>query len=380
MKRLSFLFKEIIYRTISIVIFTLNFPFSYFKFKTFKLNKTKIILVFSWGGLGNFIMLLPFLNALKSGFKKAEIHVLTMNKVQYDFMNALMPDINVIFMQQKDDHIVSGVRFLASTLKGKHIDLSFHPYLEHTGRSIWWSKFVGTQFIVGFASPTTGPWQTIRLCLKEEISEGENYLNMLRALKMTIPTNGKLINVKEEVKDKARAILYKHLLTSERFIGIHCGSATSCKEKRWSTHKFIKLIKMLIAAYNDLGIAVLFGPDESDLLETFSNEFNEESRVNLIKTGDFLLLCSIMEYLTLFVSNDSGLMHLASAVGIPTISIWGPTNTIKNRPWGDHHVTIKLGISCSPCYKIGQPITCTNRVCLDGITEEKVFNVITEKL
>lgn len=366
--------------TIGVIIFVLLSPISFFKRKMFNPDKVERILVFSWGGLGNFIMLLPFLNALKIGFKEAEIHIVTMSKVQYDFMNTLMPDINVIFMQLKDNHIISGIRFLARVLRGKKIDLSFHPYLEHTGRSIWWSRFIGTQFIVGFASPTVAPWQTVRLCLNKEISEGENYLNMLRVLKIPIPINGKLINVKGDIKNKAKAKLGKHLITSNMFIGIHCGSAVSCKEKRWDVIKFMKLIKMLITAYNDLGIVVFFGPDESDLFETFSNEFNGEGCVNLIKTDDFLLLCGVMEHLRLFVSNDSGLMHLASAVGIPVISIWGPTDPVKNSSWGKQQVMIRLGISCSPCYKIGQPITCTNRVCLDGITTEKVFNVIAEKL
>lgn len=380
MGRLKILLKDLIYRMVGCSVFIPVSLFSYFKLKTFKPDSVGGILVFCWGGLGNLIMLLPFLKALKDGFRKAIIHVVTMNKAQYDFITQLLPDINPILMPREKDHIISGMRFLLGVLKGKTIDLSFHPYLEHTGRSIWWSRFLGPRIIVGFASPIFGPWQTVRLNLNKEISEGENYLNMLKVLNISVPLRGKLIELGEEVKSSARTLLDKNLKASGRIVGFHCGSSSFSKEKRWGVDKFTTLIKRLLSTYNDVGVVIFFGPDDSDLYEIYGNVFPDNKRVYLMKSAEILLFCACLEYLALFVTNDSGLMHLASAMGVPIVSIWGPTDPVKNRPWGNNFEIIRLGLDCSPCYRVGHINICPNRLCLEGITTEMVFDAVAKKL
>jgi ADP-heptose:LPS heptosyltransferase len=184
----------------------------------------------------------------------------------------------------------------------------------------------------------------------------------------------------DEVKNNARALINKNLDASRRVVGFHCGSSADYKEKRWSVDKFISLITMIISAYNDIGIMIFFGPDESDIYEIMSNSFSTNRRVYLVNENHITMLCGYLETLSLFVTNDSGLMHLASVMGIPIISIWGPTDPVKNRPWEKNVEIVRLGLDCSPCYKIGLLNTCTNRICLENISTEMVFNVIAKKL
>ncbi len=380
MKRFIILIKTFIYRTAGFLIFVPVSIISSLQLKRFKPDEAKGIIIFSWGGLGNILMLLPFLKAVKKGFKNAKVHVVTMSKLQYEFMLAMLPEIKPLYVPEKENHIISGIRSLRVKFKNKEIDLSFHPYLEHTGRSVWWSKFIGTRIIVGFAPPSIGPWQAVRLKVNKEISEGENYLNMLRAFDIDSPKKTKLIEVNEAIKKRARRLTDEALVTSGKIIGIHCGSLRSQKEKRWGVNRFIELVNMLLGFYEDLGIIIFFGPDEADLYFDFMAVFQDDGRIFLMKESELPLFCGLLEHLSLFVSNDSGPMHLASAMGVPIISIWGPTDPVKNRPWVKDIGIITLGLACSPCYRIGRPIICKERHCLEGITAEMLFNAIVKKL
>ena len=78
----------------------------------------------------------------------------------------------------------------------------------------------------------------------------------------------------------------------------------------------------------------------------------------------------------LFIGNDSGPMHIASAVSTPLIGLFGPTDTVKNRPWGDRKRTIiiKSRMKCAPCYRNGQmPCIHGTNLCMAGISVEDVY-------
>jgi heptosyltransferase-2 len=72
---------------------------------------------------------------------------------------------------------------------------------------------------------------------------------------------------------------------------------------------------------------------------------------------------------SLFISNDSGLMHIAGALNIPTVAIFGSTNPVTTSPVGDRSVIIYKGASCSPCLKDTCP---TDFRCMEMISVEEV--------
>jgi heptosyltransferase-2 len=78
---------------------------------------------------------------------------------------------------------------------------------------------------------------------------------------------------------------------------------------------------------------------------------------------------ALMSRCRLFVSNDSGLMHVAAALGVPTIAIFGSTNTVTTAPVGRRVVIIHKPVSCSPCLKQTCP---TDFRCMDMIGVDDV--------
>jgi len=75
------------------------------------------------------------------------------------------------------------------------------------------------------------------------------------------------------------------------------------------------------------------------------------------------------------VSTDTGPMHLAAAVGRPVVALFGPTAPWRTGPYGEGHVVLRAGVSCSPCFskscntKEFEPMACMNRITAEQVVE-----------
>jgi ADP-heptose:LPS heptosyltransferase len=94
---------------------------------------------------------------------------------------------------------------------------------------------------------------------------------------------------------------------------------------------------------------------------------------------DIRTTAMLIKKCALFISNDSGLMHIATAVKTPVIAIFGPTLWWKNHPWGKENLVIRKNLSCSPCYNYST-IKCRNIRCLETITVGEVFGKVCQAL
>ena len=98
--------------------------------------------------------------------------------------------------------------------------------------------------------------------------------------------------------------------------------------------------------------------------------------VNLIGRTDLRLLAGVLARCGAFVSNDSGAMHLAAAIGVPVAAIFGPTDDRVTRPLGDHDVLVHQ-VFCRPCMLRDCPI---DHRCMKGITADAVVAAVTARL
>lgn len=87
-------------------------------------------------------------------------------------------------------------------------------------------------------------------------------------------------------------------------------------------------------------------------------------------------LACLYEMADIVVSTDSGPMHLSTAVGTPTIGLFGPTDPLRTGPYGKGHVIVSAGTPCSPCFLK----SCETRNCMKNITVEMVFEAATRLL
>ena len=161
-------------------------------------------------------------------------------------------------------------------------------------------------------------------------------------------------------------------------IGFHPGSGIDLGKnvKRWPIMQFAQLADMLARKYG-AEICVFGGPEESQLIHSMISNMTEHANSftnqNIQETAALISCCDV------FVSNDSGLMHIAAAMKVPVIGIFGPTLWWKNSPWGTPHMIVRCDMSCAPCYKLSG-VSCRDQKCLSEITVKDVFDAVNTLL
>ena len=149
------------------------------------------------------------------------------------------------------------------------------------------------------------------------------------------------------------------------------GSGAFSRARRWSPKRFVEVGRVL-ADQHGLQPLVLagLGPDEMALAETVALGLGDRARIVPIAPSP-QALGAIIRRAALLVANDSGPIHLATAVGTPVVAIFGPSN---HRAWGPyptddpHHQVVREELACAPCihrgHAFGTPEGCPARTCL----------------
>ncbi|MFA7501145.1 MAG: glycosyltransferase family 9 protein, partial [Sulfurimonas sp.] len=104
---------------------------------------------------------------------------------------------------------------------------------------------------------------------------------------------------------------------------------------------------------------------------------NITNYVNLAAKTDIRELCSLIGGCSLFITNDSGPMHVAAAYNVPTISIFGPTKHHETSQWMNEKSTIvRHDMECSPCMRRECPLG--HHECMKSITASEVIEAVKE--
>jgi lipopolysaccharide heptosyltransferase II len=162
----------------------------------------------------------------------------------------------------------------------------------------------------------------------------------------------------------------KLLQQNKTYIGLCPGAKHFTK--RWPEEYFIKLGKLL--EQNDYNVALFGGLNDIKLCAVISNQLR--NAINLCNKNDLLQTAADMKYCSLIYCNDSGLMHLASAVKVPVIAFFG--STVKEfgfSPYKANSIVLEVeSLRCRPCTHIGRK-NCPKKhfKCLKDITPEMAF-------
>ncbi|RLB07542.1 MAG: lipopolysaccharide heptosyltransferase II, partial [Deltaproteobacteria bacterium] len=165
-------------------------------------------------------------------------------------------------------------------------------------------------------------------------------------------------------------------LGEKLLIGFNPG-ATYGDAKCWPPGRFVELGRKLIEDY-DASI-IIFGsrtPKEMALNTAIAQGIGEGC-LNLSGKTSLLQLASLLRQCKLLVTNDTGTMHLAAAVGTQVVAIFGPTDPRATSPLGEGHVVVRKEVPCSPCLKRVCP---EDHRCMKLIEVEEVCEVIRAKL
>jgi heptosyltransferase-2 len=193
------------------------------------------------------------------------------------------------------------------------------------------------------------------------------YLQLASKLGIT-PGQTKLhFTLADEDKSQAKSLLSSLNVNPENPLVILSPGASYGPAKRWPTDCFSRLAGQLQEAF-DAEILIVGAQDETGLAETIALPMTKKP---VLLTGKTTInqLAGLIALASVFVTNDSGPMHLANALHTPVVAIFGPTDPDRTRPYQEPAVVLKKEVPCWPCFYRACPY---EHQCMTQITPEEV--------
>ena len=160
----------------------------------------------------------------------------------------------------------------------------------------------------------------------------------------------------------------------KKLLGINPGASYG-SAKRWYPREFAHVACNLSSQYD---IVIFGGSDEIDIaadIEVYLIENRVSNYTNLVSNTSLTELVSQIASLDLFITGDSGPMHIAAALQVPTVSIFGPTDEKETSQWmNEKSIIIKKNLECQPCLKRNCPLIHHN--CMKLIKAKDVLDAI----
>lgn len=375
------------------VIFCYAFFISRHLFRAFSLyhkpylnDSPKKILIIKFWGLGSVILAFDFFQIIRKNYPRAYICALTLkqNRPIYE-MPEFFDEIIDIDIRKLSRFLLDSIKVVIH-LKNLSFDVAFD--LEFTSRfSALVTYLINAKRRIGFKYQ--GIWRgdcfTETVEFKEDTKLRESYLKLSRLIinnADVLPSPVRLI-VKDEQQDFVNNLLKKEgLFDIYPIVGVNINASQLCLLRRWPKDYFVVLVKELIRIYS---AHVIFIGDKEDL--EYVNETIEDIPLkknihNFAARTSLLQLVYLLSRLNLFISNDSGPLHLAAYIGIPTVSFFGPETPLIYGPEGASDIVFYRKLDCSPCIRIKnyKHSNCiNNHRCLREIKPSEVISEIERK-
>jgi len=151
---------------------------------------------------------------------------------------------------------------------------------------------------------------------------------------------------------------------------IHPGSGSPAKN--WMQERFLEVARSVRQRWN-FEVTVLLGPAEKRQ-QVFWAEADSPG-LSVVSDLPIVALARILSGTKLYVGNDSGVTHLASCLGVPVVALFGPTDTARWAPRGEHVCILQGKAACAPCGEPGQA-KCVGPECLLAIETGQVLEAV----
>lgn len=330
------------------------------------------ILVINLMHVGDLLLVTPVLRTLRTNYPKAHIALLADQKLA-DLVR-LNPCINeLIPIDKKGYHNKLSTYFsFLRDLRKKEFDLVIN--LHANERASFLAAFSGANKIMGYSSWGLGVFFDFVMKNRKEVKhQVESHFDVLReGIGLTQIDDRGLEMVLDESSEEKAAKLWQTAFPDQQVPVIAFNIGASWPTKRWPKESFAELAdKLLEKGY---GIVFLGGTmDEEIVGETIRLMRHKDHSNVAVLTGKMSLmeLGAVLKKCRALVTNDSGPMHVAVAMNVPLVSMFGASPVTGFSPYNDISVVLKSPVDCHPCYSH----TCDRGLeCMYAITVEEVLD------
>jgi len=289
----------------------------------------KILVIRQDNRIGNLVLTTPLLLALRKSFPQAKLSFLSSSASAEVFSGSKLLD--ELLVLEKKKYIRNPFAFISQifSLRRKGFDLAFDCSDENhfsLGHGMW-ICLSGAKYRVGHKREKSDLFLNIEVPPANHTRHAtEMHLDLLRFLIPGVSDELPFLEVKAEEKECIKNYLEKMGITSEDFlIGINLGGTG---EKRWEIKNFIELGECLNEREN-VKVIYVWGPEEKELVKNLKLTGILPEILPLPK------LLALLQRCNFFISSDSGIMHLATSVGTPTLAIFIHSDPQKFGPRGN---------------------------------------------
>lgn len=335
--------------------------------------KNIIVRMPNW--IGDLVMATPVLTDLRKAFPDAEITAMCRSPL-CDLLKE-DPDIDELFCFSKSSTFSrrSEKRNVIEKLRKGKYDLGI--LLTHSFSTAWWFWQGKVANRLGYDCHGRRILLTDPIPMPDNVEEQHlviTYKMLLLPLGIPISDTAPRLYLSDKETLQARTLLQQHGVTkNSRIVGINPG-ATYGSAKCWLPERFREVTEKLL---NDPDIFVVYFGDHvtASLVKEISQGL--PSRViNLAGLTSLRELTALIKLCDVLLTNDSGPMHIAAAVGTPLVALFGSTSEIVTGPYRTGKV-IHKHVECSPCYQRTCPI---DFKCMKQIEADEVYNEILHVL
>jgi heptosyltransferase-2 len=308
--------------------------------------------------LGDTVMVTPAIENLIEFYADCEITVFG-SKISTDIFNNHPNVKNIIIDKTKTRNIFSRLKNIdkvSNKIGNFDIAITFRNsffsavflWMTHSGKRYGFSKNFRNIFLTDS-------------CEEKGDHQVEKYNSLVNFITGMEKKSGDLKIYSEKEKYKRKVL------------GINPGASYG-SAKRWYPERFAEVASGLSDIYD---IIIFGGKEEIDIakdIETILKQKGVKNFINLCGKTSIQELIKKIAGLSLFITNDSGPMHIAAAFKIPSVCIFGPTNFKDTCQWHNNNsIIVTENLSCSPCMKRKCPLGHHN--CMKSISSVKVLNI-----
>lgn len=254
-------------------------------------------------------------------------------------------------------------------------------------RSLAGSAFltlIGAAYHIGFISLSNTPkgrFLTHAMRFRDDQSVWQSFIRLARLIdssipQMFLPTSPKF---SEEVEEWARDWWNEHVDSRPApTIALHVGSQDR-EFSRWPVRRFVELAERARIHNRNLSVMLTGTAPERELIDAFISMYSGHA-IDASDPGSLMRTAALLKRCNLLVSNDTGIMHLGAALGVPTVGLFGPNSPRYWAPVGPRATYVyDTKVPCSPClnlYADRWPLACSHPEkgrCMLDITVDSVM-------
>ena len=321
--------------------------------------------------LGDAVLTTPALGAVRAALPHSRITLAAKPLVAEMFLHH--PDVDEILVYDKDGRHSGAVGMLRMARELRRRDFDAAVLFQNAFDAGLLAFLAGIPRREGYATDGRRLLLSRAVPVTEEIlrlHHAEYYLRLVEELGFSRPGNPALrLRVTGEERDSMAARLAAAgIPEGKRILGINPG-ATYGSAKRWYPDRFAAVADALSEEWD--ASVVLMGSVPEMPLSGEIEAAMRRSPVNLAGKTTVRELMALLSLCGFLVTNDSGPMHIAAALGIPLVAIFGPTDWLTTSPWTRRATIVRVDVDCSPCRRR----ECDRgHECMVGVTADMVVS------